>query len=257
MPSAAAARAPRRPGPRRAAQRRASRRSRRPPSRCAPASLPRPRGGAPARKSRASAQNTPCRPRGPPAPRRAPRGPPRPPGRRLGFGFLHCRRPPAPRGRRARTTSGVPSLRTGAVRCARPAGGSGAGPGAVPAARGPPAAQAAVGRGFGGGGGRSSRRRAPAAGASPRKRHVPKGALPSRAPTRPRLNPAPGGKNPILAHQAPAWSLEPAWSLQAGACRAYSIGYSIGYSIAYTIGPDYSLGYYCSSLRLGYLNFKS
>ena len=41
-------------------------------------------------------------------------------------------------------------------------GGSGAGPGAVPAARGPPAAQRAGGRGFAGRGGRSSRRRAPA-----------------------------------------------------------------------------------------------
>ena len=53
-PSAAAARALRRPGRPRAAQTRASRRSRRPPSRCAPACLPRPLGSAPVWKSRAS-----------------------------------------------------------------------------------------------------------------------------------------------------------------------------------------------------------
>ena len=38
-------------------------------------------------------------------------------------GFLHCRRPPAPRGRRARTFPGVPSLRAGAGLRGSPGGG--------------------------------------------------------------------------------------------------------------------------------------
>ena len=98
-PSAAAARALRRPGRPRAAQTRPSRRSRRPPSRCAPACLPRPLGSAPVWKSRASGHVRQCDPHCPPASRRALRGPPRAPGQaqklRL-FALSPSPRPPRP-----------------------------------------------------------------------------------------------------------------------------------------------------------------
>jgi len=94
-------------------------------------------------------------------------------------GFLHCRRPPAPRGRRARTFPGVPSLRTGAGLRGSPGGGLERGPGQF---RPPGALPRLRGRGGGGspGGGAGARGAAPppapAAVVSRRKRHVPKGA---------------------------------------------------------------------------------
>ena len=94
-------------------------------------------------------------------------------------GFLHCRHPLAPRGRRACTFPGVPSLRTGAGLRGSPGGGLERGPGQF---RPPGALPRLRGRGGRGspGGGAGARGAAPppapAAAASRRKRHVPKGA---------------------------------------------------------------------------------
>ena len=161
--SAAAARALRRPGRPRAAQTRASRRSRRPPSRCAPACLPRPLGSAPVWKSRASGFCEHLRSALPPSlPASPSRAASRPwAGAKLSAFCTVAVPPPPAAAERAPFRASRPS--GPAQDCAGlRGGGSGAGPGAVPAARGPPAAQRAGGRVFAGRGGRSSRRRAPA-----------------------------------------------------------------------------------------------